>query len=87
MATDTRSDWGRIIIDLDPELQRQIEAAAAQRNLSVRDYMMIAVQDALVMEPDQEPGRQNATQEGRLSARSFARDWESPEDQVYDALS
>jgi len=74
MTTDTRSNDGQIIIDLDPELQYQIEAAAAQRNLSVHDYMMMAVQDALVIELDQEPGRQNATREGQLSARSFARD-------------
>lgn len=87
MATDTRSNEGRIVIDLDPELQHRIEAAAAQRHLSVGDYMVTVVQDALVVELDQQPGFQKATEEGRLSARSFARDWESPEDQVYDALS
>ncbi len=86
MTTDTRSNDGQIIIDLDPELQHQIEAAAAQRNLSVRDYVMMAVQDALVVELDQELGRQNATREGQLSARSFVRDWESPEDQAYDTV-
>jgi len=86
MATDTRSNEGRSVIDLDPELQHRIEAAAAKRNLSVGDYMVGVVQDALVVEPDQQPGLQKATGEGRLSARSFARDWKSPEDQAYDAV-
>ncbi|MBI4494073.1 MAG: hypothetical protein HY690_14895 [Chloroflexi bacterium] len=76
----------RLSIDVEPELRRRIKIAAAERDLSVKDYVVAVLRRALEAE-----GHLQTPAEGmawaQLSARSFARDWESEEDQVYDRLA
>jgi hypothetical protein len=76
----------RLSIDVAPELRRRLKIAAASRDLSVRDYVETILRRALEAE---ERGETLSDQVfwSRLSARSFARDWESEEDQAYDRLS
>ncbi len=75
----------RLTIDVSPELRRQIKVAAAIRDLSVREFVEAALLRALT-----EQGRSEDQVEQRawsqLSAQSFARDWDSEEDAVYDQL-
>ena len=86
MATQQQQGRARLSIDIDPELRERIKGAAAERDLSIRDYVLTILRRALDAE-----WRSEAPEESRrwaqLSAASFARDWESEEDQVYDRLS
>jgi hypothetical protein len=75
----------QLVIDLNPELQRKIEAAAARRELAVPEFVIETVQRALEREPEE--GDDEGAAWAQLSMRSFARDWDSEEDQVYDRLS
>lgn len=84
MATNSENRWTRLSIDIEPELQRKIQIAASRKDLSVRDYVITVLQHALVVEEDGEAPSDEA-EWARLSARSFARDWDSDEDQVYES--
>ncbi len=76
----------RLSIDVTPELRRRLKIAAAARDLSVRAYVEAILRQALEAEEHgQSPAERAAW--SRLSARSFARDWESAEDAVYDRLA
>ena len=86
MAAYGEKSRARLSIDVEPELRRKIKIAAAQRDLSVRDYVVAILQRALAAEERDETGS-TGTAWAQLSARSFARDWESEEDQAYDHLS
>jgi plasmid stability protein len=68
----------RLSIDVDPDLRRRIKIAAASHDQSIRDYVESLLREALAGESEDERGW------SALSARSFARDWESKEDSVYD---
>jgi plasmid stability protein len=65
-------------IEVDPELRRQLKIVAARHDVSVRDYVLTAVRQALEAE-EQESW-------ARLSEPSFARDWDIEGDEVYDRL-
>jgi plasmid stability protein len=78
VATSNTSRRSRLSIDVDPDLRRRIKIAAASHDQSIRDYVESLIRDALAGEPDDERGW------SALSARSFARDWQSEEDSVYD---
>ena len=75
----------RLIVDLEPELKEQIERVAAERDQSVPEFVVAALQRAVSAENGE------VSDEGiswaQLSARAFARDWDSDEDRVYDDLS
>jgi hypothetical protein len=70
---------------IEPELRTRIEAAAVERGMSVRDYAVAALQAALAGNR----GGLAATSDewSGLSHESFARDWESEADAVYDELA
>jgi hypothetical protein len=70
-------------IDVAPELRQKIEDAASKKNMPWQEYVISILQQAVV---DVEPDHDRAAWE-RLSADSFARDWSSEEDRVYDSLS
>ncbi len=70
-------------IDVEPELRQQIEHAASTQNISMQDYIVSILRRAMSEDENETDG----AAWGRLSARSFARDWASDEDAVYDALS
>jgi hypothetical protein len=82
MPTNVASRRARLTIDVEPELRRQIKVAAAQRDQTVREYVITTLRRALDAEPADDTARW-----GPLSARSFARDWDSQEDAVYDDVS
>lgn len=73
MAVNGRA---RLRIDIEPELQRKIAEAAGESGMSVRDYVVATLQQALQADDTWTD----------LSARSFARDWNSNADRVYDEL-
>ena len=73
----------RISIDVDPEFRRRVRVAAAHREVSVRDYVLDALEARL-----QEDA---AAKEGyaRLSAAGdpvLAKLWDNPFDARYDQL-
>jgi hypothetical protein len=75
-----------LAIEIEPELRSRIVAAAAERGMSVRDYVVAALRETL---DGTGPGRAggDAAEWTRLPSRSFARDWESDADAVYDDLA
>jgi hypothetical protein len=86
MAISDQQPRVRLSVDLEPELRRKIKVAAARKDLSMRDYVVTTLQRAIA----QEERDSTLSVEGswsRISARSFARDWNSPEDEEYDRLS
>jgi hypothetical protein len=76
----------RLSIDVEPELRRRVKLAATARDLSIREYVEATLRRALEAEGQGETPAAGAAW-SRLSARSFARDWESEEDQAYDRLA
>lgn len=73
----------RVSIDVSPELRRRLKVAAATRDLSVRVYVETILRQAREAEERGEnPGESRNW--SPLSARSFACDWDSVEDQAYD---
>ena len=85
MASSSETRRARLSIDIEPELRRRIKIAAAERDLSIREYVVAILQRALADEASRPPEAE-AADWTQLSGRSFARDWESEEDQVYDDL-
>jgi len=76
----------RLSIDVAPELRRRLKIAAAARDLTVRDYVEAILRRALETDERGDTASETAAW-SQLSARSFARDWNSEEDQVYDRLA
>ena len=75
-----------LLIDLEPELGRDLERAAAQQMMSVPDFVVAVLRRVLDAEADGESHSDRA-EWMRVSTASFARDWQSEEDRVYDELS
>ncbi len=73
-------------IEIEPELSRHISAAAAQRGVSLRDYVVIALREA-VEHANSDELMQSSREWSQLSVMSFARDWESEADAIYDDLA
>ena len=86
MASDSKVRRARLWIDVEPELRRKIMVAAAERESSIRDYVVAILQRALA-EEERGEGRNESAAWTRLATRSFAREWGSDEDRVYDELS
>jgi hypothetical protein len=76
----------QLVVEIDRELQDQIERTAALHTLSVNDYVASVLHEA-VLDSQTENGGGGSGVWATLSAPAFARDWESPEDRVYDDLS
>jgi hypothetical protein len=86
MVTQGNKHRARLSIDVDSELRRQIKIAAAARDLSIRDYVVGIIRAAIAAEQASAEATERA-EWSHLSIRSFARDWESEADRVYDELS
>lgn len=78
MSAKDRNRRVRLSIEVQPELHRLVKIAAAKRDMTMKDYVVSVLEDVAV---DEDAA---LTQ---LSTPSFARDWESEEDQVYDDVS
>jgi len=79
-------DESRLAIEIEPELRQRIETAAADRDISVRDYV-VAVLRAALDSSGTARSSDAADEWNRLSIPSFGRDWESDADAVYDDLA
>jgi hypothetical protein len=86
MTSQDRRGTSRLAIEIEPELRKHIEAAAAVRGVSVRDYVVIVLREA-VERIQIGTAEQSSRQWSQLSAPSFARDWESDADAIYDDLA
>ena len=74
-----------LTIAVAPELRQRLQAAAAAHQLSLPEYIETVLQQALAVEErDTAATEAERADWSRLSARSFARDWDSEEDAVYD---
>lgn len=86
MPSPDQAGITHIEIEIEPELRRRMEAVAAQRGVSLRDYIVIALQEAVANANTVEL-TQSSREWRQLSVTSFARDWESEADAVYDELA
>lgn len=85
MARQNESHVTHMTIEIAPELRTRI-AAAAERGVSERDYV-VAVLRAALDRDGTETVPSDAREWARLSAPSFARDWNSDADAIYDDLA
>jgi len=86
MSTRNERDESRLSIEIEIELRNRIEAAAVNRGISLRDYVAAALRYALDSQGVARPSNQS-DEWSRLSIPSFARDWESDADAIYDDLA
>jgi hypothetical protein len=74
-----------LLIELEPGLGREVERAAERQHMLVTDFVVEALRRVLATEIGDGSGSDRA-EWSQLSAASFARDWQSDEDRVYDQL-
>lgn len=84
MSTNSSIRTVRLSIDVEPELRKQIKVAATQCDQSIREFVLESVVRQLAVLRSRGANDRAWSQ---LSAPSFARDWESDEDAVYDDAS
>lgn len=58
MITQNQPSRPRLIIDISPELRRRIKIAAAQRDLSIREYVEQILEQAVPSEEESIPQRE-----------------------------
>ena len=85
MSPRDERDDARLAIEIEPGLRKRIEAAAAVRDMSVRDYIVAALR--AVLDNTAERPLAQLSDWNQLSVRSFARDWESDADAIYDDMA
>ena len=81
---ESSSKRPRISIDVLPEVRRRLRFAAAKRDLSVRDYVIEAIEERLREDLGEED-------EGMLALTAkadpvLAELWDNPKDSAYDRL-
>jgi len=76
----------RLSVDIEPELRKRIKLVATERDMTVHDYVAAVLRRALA-EAERERAAAESASWAPLSARAFARDWESEADGIYDRLS
>ena len=72
----------RISFEVEPELHRAVRVSAASKGMTVRQFMLEALEEHL----RQEANRQNTQEVFRISLPSLQRDWDNERDAVYDRL-
>jgi uncharacterized protein (DUF1778 family) len=81
----TQSKRARLSIDLPPEGRRRIRMAAAKRDMSIRKYVLEAVEHRL----KEDLGVEGYDQLFSLTANAdpiLAKLWDNPKDAAYDRL-
>jgi hypothetical protein len=73
----------RLSLDIDPELRRRLRVAAARRDVSVRQYLLDAIELRLIEDLGEEANSSyiNGTDDPVLAAL-----WDNPRDAGYDQL-
>jgi hypothetical protein len=67
-----------LTVEVDPEMGRRLKIAAARQDTTIGEYVLATVERALDADEQQNWSR--------LSESTFARDWDSEADAVYDAV-
>ena len=78
-----RAERESLSIELERELMGKVRSAAEERAVSVPDFVVHVLRAAVTNVAD-EPA---SSEWARLSARAFARDWNSEDDAAYDAVA
>ncbi len=84
MDADSHERTTQLTVSVEPELRKQIERVAAERDQSVAEFVVAALQRAVSVKNGDVLAKGSSW--AQLSARAFARDWDSDEDRVYDDL-
>ena len=83
-ATVSRSKRPRISIDVTPEVRRRLRLAAASRDVTIRRYVLEAIEERLNLDLGDE-----AEEQLTLTAKTdpvLAELWDNPKDSKYDVL-
>lgn len=72
----------RISFEVEPELHRAVRMMAASKGVTVRRFMMEALEEHL----KQEANRQDTGETFRVSMPALERDWDNELDAEYDDL-
>jgi hypothetical protein len=75
-----------LLLEIEPDLGRELKRAAAQQDMHLPEYVVAILRRVMAAEARSDAGSDSA-EWMRLSAASFARDWRSVEDRVYDDFS
>jgi len=76
----------RLSIDLSFEARRRIRKAAAKRDLSIRQYVLEAVQARVKEDLGEEVARENLLALTAHADPVLAELWDNPKDAAYDRL-
>jgi uncharacterized protein (DUF1778 family) len=82
----TQQKRARLSIDLSLEARRRIRMAAAKRDLSIRQYVLEAVQERLKEDLGEEVARENLLALTAHADPVLAELWDNPKDAAYDRL-
>ena len=85
MAT-AQEKRARLSIDLSLEARRRIRMAAAKRDLSIRQYVLEAVQELLKEDLGKEVAKENLLTLTAHADPVLAELWNNPKDAAYDRL-
>ena len=80
--TAGRAERERLSIELDRDLMGKLRSAAEERAVSIPDFVVHVLRQTMAESDETAPAEW-----ARVSARSFARDWDSEEDAAYDVLA
>jgi predicted transcriptional regulator len=76
----------RLSVEVEPGLHRRVKIAAAERDMTIKDYVVTALESVAAEEISRKEVEGGNADLAGLSAAAFGRDWESEEDSVYDDL-
>ena len=76
----------RLSIEVDPGLHRWVKISAAEKDMTIKDYVVTVLEAVAVEEARKTGDGEEGADLAGLSAAAFGRDWESEEDAVYDDL-
>lgn len=78
-------------VEVEPDLHRRVEIAAAERDMKIEDFVVRVLEDVAGPERERHDDGASDCEAGEelahISAAAFARDWDSEEDSVYDELT
>jgi hypothetical protein len=81
---DSASKRPRISIDVTPEVRRRLRVVAAQRDLTIREYVLAAIEERLREDLSDDVG---ASLGMTAAADPVLADlWDNPQDAAYDRL-
>ena len=82
----TQQKRARLSIDLSLAARRRIRMAAAKRDLSIRQYVLEAVQERVKEDLGEEVARENLLALTAYADPVLAELWDNPKDAAYDRL-